>query len=275
MLRSIKKIIRINPYAEFIFYWIQNNIFPKILNFEGSGTRYNTLNSTCFQVLKIFKKYISNVNIKKANKILEIGCGFSLVPIAKTAATLNASHVYAYDKKNLVKNNDRIVAQKLKALKIYKRVKLITGSFKEIEKVSKNQKFDCVFSNSVLEHALNLKDLILKIGKITRKNGVSFHVIDFRNHNRFQKFGSHYFLTISKKNWQRLGSNVGAPNRKGLTEICNYFKTAGFKILKIKKQKYSKKIIKKALLTCPGKDKKDLEVKVAFLLAKKIYDKKN
>ena len=108
LLQIAKRMIRKIFYVEFCFYWLQNNLFFYALNFEGFGTNYNSFKNTLKQINKIFEKYKTNLPIKKAEKILEIGVGYSLVPILKTANYLNSKTICAFDKKSFLKSNPLI-----------------------------------------------------------------------------------------------------------------------------------------------------------------------
>lgn len=90
---------------------------------------------------------------------------------------------------------------------------------------------DCVFSNAVLEHVHNSKQVINELARVTKKGGIGIHEIDFRDH--FVKQKPLRLLRYPEWLWNIMSWNrPGYTNRLRFSDYLSLFKLAGFDIQK-------------------------------------------
>jgi len=236
-LRTIKCIIRSNRVLEEIAYIIHNKFLYRWINFSGGGTidNYSTneMVDYCERIVEKYKKF-GNINLFRKN-ILEIGPGRTL-GVAALFVIKGANEVISVDKFNCLRKDDEIILKKLcnkynkDYQKILKKIGYMSGvGIEEVDRFL-NKKFDVIISNAVLEHLSDLKRAIYQMSKMIKSQGIMVHEVDLACHNRFAKIHPLYFLTFSDKQWSKMGSNVGQPNRYRFSHYLAFLKDAGFTI---------------------------------------------
>ena len=113
------------------------------------------------------------------------------------------------------------------------------NSFKEIP----NNSIDFIFSQAVLEHInlFDFKELLYQTKRVLNKKGICSHRVDLGDHLGGQLNN----LRFSEKLWEsNLFKNSGFyTNRLRCCEIINICNELGFKIIGIKKRRWSKSVI--------------------------------
>ena len=148
-----------------------------------------------FQIIETYESVLHTIGLtfEKA-EVLEIGIG-SVNNTGYALATKNVNAYYGYEpyarfdlkrdnafRQALLENHpDR---SKDQMTKIVHRVTNLNNL--------ENQKFDIIFSHSVLEHVNDLDALLQSLKKVLKDNGVMIHVVDYRDH--FFKYPYHFFL---------------------------------------------------------------------------------
>lgn len=122
------------------------------------------------------------------------------------------------DLKKVIKNNNHI-SDKLELL--------ITG-LEDVSAVPADS-VDISFSNACFEHLLNTPSAIKELSRITKKGGLGFHQIDFRDHRNYE--APLAFLTMSDWLWSKILplSEAHFGNRVRYTEFARFFEGFGFK----------------------------------------------
>ncbi len=116
------------------------------------------------------------------------------------------------------------------------KIRLIQGSLEEYP-LEKNS-FDFIYSNTVMEHMINIEVILRKLHDVLKDDGVVYHVIDLREHHTIlrtvpDKNTSIEYLKYSKEEWERMyppGSEFYI-NRFRASDFQGYFKDSGFKIV--------------------------------------------
>jgi 2-polyprenyl-3-methyl-5-hydroxy-6-metoxy-1,4-benzoquinol methylase len=85
--------------------------------------------------------------------------------------------------------------------------------------------FDFIISRAVLEHVLLIDSAMETMDLLLKHGGYMLHEIDFRDHGIFTSFRLPplTFLSINDGIWQKMTSNIGAPNRRMLGYYQTYF----------------------------------------------------
>ena len=92
-----------------------------------------------------------------------------------------------------------------------------------------SKSIDLVFSNAVLEHIHNPQKVICEIARVTKRNGIGIHEVDFRDH--FFKQEPLRLLKYPDWLWNLMSWNrPGYTNRLRAPDFLELFKSAGFDI---------------------------------------------
>ena len=253
--KLFKNIIRKNYYFEIVGYILQNNFFQKF-NFIGSGNFEQTTNGIYSRFLSIAYKYLElladqDVMITKNTLIIELGVGFSTIACLELSKKTNCSKVIAYDAFYSIKKDiDKVIKEKYYS--DITNVEYILG-IKNLDKflkknINQYDKF-IVFSNTVLQHVWNVNELIETLDKYSPLNSVQFHTIDFRNLNKFDKYGELYFLKFSNITWKLMADKIGNQNRLRYKFYTEIFVNYGYNIKLLKFEKFPEEVINKAIQT--------------------------
>ena len=188
MLKFILNTIRKNIYLEYTSYFLQNNIFNRLLNFSGSGNfqskeiydRYNSIYSNYLHVIEN-----KSVDISYDDIIIDFGFGYSSVNSYEFANDFNANKVIAYDEFNVRQTNidEKYIAQNFPNISNVEHVYGIENLSILLHKLGKRRYI--VFSNAVFEHVWNLNDVFGLIDRFSISGSVHYHGIDLRCHNKF------------------------------------------------------------------------------------------
>jgi len=110
----------------------------------------------------------------------------------------------------------------------------IKENVKRVDTLSKveDNSIDLVLSSSVLEHVLDPEKLFLDLTRVSKKEGVMLHLIDYRDH--FFKYPYH-FLQFSKKSWNRFLNPGDLPGWR-LSDHLKIFKKLGFSVTFLEKR---------------------------------------
>lgn len=92
-----------------------------------------------------------------------------------------------------------------------------------------SESVDVSFSNACFEHLSDPQTAIKELSRITKKGGLGFHQIDFRDHRNYDKPLA--FLTMSDFLWNKILSLSEAHfgNRLRYTEFAHFFEGFDFK----------------------------------------------
>lgn len=103
--------------------------------------------------------YVNFGQIKKNQKVLEIGCGTGIFTekLSKTGAQITAVDISPYFIKKAKKKVDA------------ENVKFIVDDVEHLN--FSDNSFDCVVGSSILHHLLNLENGLLEIKRVLKKNG--------------------------------------------------------------------------------------------------------
>ncbi len=235
----IKKIIRKNRFPEKLSYIIHNKLLYQWVNFSGGGsidmiTGCDQMTRHCEQ---IFGNY-NNLGKFKFNKktILKIGPGKTL-GVAALFVLNGADMVISIDRFNCLQKNDKTTVKNIceknngSYSEICRKINYIPRvKIEEIGEVFKKGKFDMIISNAVLEHVGDLERAFKSMSQIIKPGGTIVHEVDLACHNRFAGVHPLAFLTFSNKRWERMGSNLGQPNRFRYSHYLTFLKNSGFSI---------------------------------------------
>ena len=129
----------------------------------------------------------------------------------------------------------------------------------------KQNYFDFIYSRSTLEHIYNIEDVLLKLYKVQKPGGISFHEIDFTGHNHIDPFWIYYVNREIKKN------NFNILNGWRISDYINFYKKIGADIKIIDKVLIDRDKIKIKKINSEFKkyDLDDLRVKFAGIIVLK------
>jgi len=262
IIKNIKDLVRTNKYFEVSAYLFQN-LFAKYFNLSGD-TLLKDIDTKINYSMRVFKEYerlcsLSNIKMKDKS-IFEIGTGNNFL-IALQFLSKGAKKVVNLDRFNCLDENkfnqklyfkfwnslDKDEKETLLKKIIIRNKQIhikeqyfqyITGySLEDINKISLD-KFDLIISNAVLEHTSDLNKCFKNMKKLSKKNGKLTHIVDLKNHNRFDKIHPLYFLTFSDWFWNLMSSNLGSPNRERFNKYESLFKKYNLKVLRILKRNF-------------------------------------
>jgi hypothetical protein len=222
MKNLVKKLLRQNKYIEILSYILQNN---KILNPSGEADFSKDVDDMYNRIKSIAELYASNYNSDLTNKvILEIGTGFTISTMLYLIKEYNLKKVYCYDRFNCLDNNNKLIIDKYNLSQYLDKIEYIEGINEILVEKINSKEIDYIVSNAVLEHVDNLPLLFSILSKLLKDNGMMFHHVDLKCHNRFKKFGELYFHTFNDKTYNLMGNKIGQPNRKLVQDYVNIFK---------------------------------------------------
>ncbi|MDA7818285.1 class I SAM-dependent methyltransferase [Sulfurimonas sp.] len=225
MKNVLKKLLRQNKYIEALAYILQNN---QILNSSGTGEFGNSIEEMYQHNINIAQLYAKNYDGILDNKIvLEIGTGFTRTTMLYMIKEYNLKKAYCYDRFNCLHENDDKIIQKYGLEPYLEKLEYISGVNEELLKIE-NSSIDYIVSNAVLEHVDNLDLLFNVLGQLIKQDGVIYHKVDLRCHNRFKKYGELYFHTFSDTFWNMMGGKIGQPNRKLLKDYIALYEQHNF-----------------------------------------------
>jgi len=270
----VKRIGRASKLLEMLSYLIQNNILYGSLNFSGDGDFTTDPESIYNRFREIAIQYNSAYPHDLKNKtILEIGPGRSLTSCYYLSQISHCKKVYAHDAYGQVwQDVDRRIIERY--FQNVSNIHYLLGknALSEI-----TDKVDYIVSNAVLEHIWDLDELIKQLSEISHKNTIMYHIVDFRNHNKFSKDGDLYFLKYSDKLWKWMASNVGHPNRLRMNTYEYIFNKYGFTFEPVEVEYFDDVSVKQALDTYlkgryADKDLPALYVKSVKVISKRKYE---
>jgi len=267
----VKRIGRANKLLEMLSYLIQNNILYDTLNFSGDGDFMPDPESIYNRFKEIAIQYNSAYPYDLKNKtILEIGPGRSLTSCYYLSQISQCKKVYAHDAYGQVwQDIDRIIVERY--FQNVSNVHYLVGknALSEI-----TDKVDYIVSNAVLEHIWNLDELIEQLSEVSHKNTIMFHIIDFRNHNKFSKYGDLYFLKYSDTLWKWMASNVGHPNRLRMNNYENIFIKHGFTFEPFEVEYYDDASVRHAIDTYLSRRYADNDLPALYVKSAKVISKR-
>lgn len=262
IIKKLKTLVRKNKYLEIMIYIVQNSL-AKYLNFSGDTLNLN-INEKIDYSYKVFNSYKELIgkpdSFLKSKSILDIGAGNNFL-IALHLLSKGANKVVSIDRFNCLdpdRFNSKLYQKFLNNLNqkekdillkkvIFKKNKIVfldncfkyySGFPLEEAGTVLNEKFDIILSNAVLEHTSNLDKCFKTMKNISKINTLLVHIVDLRNHLRFQSIHPLYFLTFSDSLWNLMSSNLGSPNRERYNFYEQLFKKYNLKILNIIKSKF-------------------------------------
>lgn len=193
------------------------------------------------------KKILRSKGFKFKGKIcLELGPGNSYVTAYNMLAN-GARKVVLLDKfprqlnasrqKNFFKKEIDYIQKKygLKNLPFVKKesinkeyIEVIKG---DITNTIFKQKFDLVYSVSVLEHVKNIEAVAGKLNEILKENALAYHLIDMRDHYNF--LTPFLFYKYSNFVWEKYLTKEGVSytNRLRYADYKKIFSNCGFKLI--------------------------------------------
>lgn len=254
---AIKRFVRKAPALEAIAYLAHNNLFYRWINFSGDGDFSidpESINERCRELAELYTG-ICPVPLTGKTAV-EIGTGRSTLTAHHFASMTGAARVYTYDFfEQVYYHIDK---------------EIIERSFPDAGKVtylhgpgslaSIKGPVDFIFSNAVLEHAWNIRELVDEIHRLSGPETVSCHAIDFRNHGRFDSLGPLYFHSFPESFWRLMASRAGQPNRLLMSDYRDLFKERGFSFEVISSVLFPEEEVDRALSTyLKGKFPKEAE----------------
>jgi len=142
---------------------------------------------------------------------------------------------------------------------------------RDITKINFLKNIDFVLTISVFEHIKNVREVIAKLSRVIKKDGLMYHSIDLRDHYNFNN--PFLFYKYSKRTWEKYLTKEGVSytNRVRYNKFMNLFKKYGFRIITQKIERYnlpsSNKISKYF-----SKDQENINVGKLGVLLKKIQN---
>jgi hypothetical protein len=206
---------------------------------------------------QVYNDYFDNSGLKTENivgkLILEIGPGENFGVALRFLAS-GASQVVCVDKFNSLIDNAKQTA-------IYKRLlstlndeenkrlkniltitqdsysintdslKYINTSVEKLTSFYSPSHFVLIISRAVLEHIFMIDSAMETMDTLLKNSGFMLHEVDFRDHGMFINLCLHpmTMLTINDKTWDKMTSNLGAPNRKMMGYYKSYFHNHNYK----------------------------------------------
>jgi ubiquinone/menaquinone biosynthesis C-methylase UbiE len=162
------------------------------------------------------KEGLKNINLKKVNKILDLGSGAGQVLYAINKLNYSGYYLGIDSDFNMIN----------KSKKFYKKYNYKNFRFKktEIQNFKTNDKFDLILIWGVISFFDNYKYLISKILRYLNKNGV------ISIFSGFSENDYNIFVKYKKKNEK----NQSGLNMHSINDLEDYFKEKGFSISKKK-----------------------------------------
>jgi SAM-dependent methyltransferase len=153
-----------------------------------------------------------------------------------------------------------------------KYIEFISGDITDsnfIKKFNLNGKFDFVYSIAVLEHIKKVKKAVITLGKITKKNGLMYHVIDLRDHFNFNK--PFLFYKYSDRVWNKYLTREGFSytNRWRYNNYKKLFKDQNLELVGEDKIRFPFNLDKNRKIDDKFKRRTDLNIGVVKFLWKK------
>lgn len=224
MKQKIKTCIRKNIYVEIVSYILQNKFLYKAFNTSGEGNFEKTADGLFRHADGIVGQYMNNYHGDLSGKcILEIGTGVSTATAYLLAGKTGARKVYTYDRFCCLHKNNRKVLEKYRLIEIGDRVEYFYGPANLLRERVPSKSINYIVSNAVLEHVNTLEELVSNMCAVLSDDGVMYHRVDLRCHNRFKRKGELYFHTFSEKLWNMMGNKIGHPNRLLLKDYLRIF----------------------------------------------------
>jgi SAM-dependent methyltransferase len=241
---SIATILQ-NNYCKFFGTTNSNLLDILKINKTTNNSFINNYFSSFNSFLSHSLEYLSMENVKK---MFIIGCGAEPYVAIRFIAEgirdiyvndiLKIKSVYSEIEKNTILDLIDIFSSQKRELVSNSFIKVSETEFKinnirifdeiNFENLSSLDNFDLTFSNSVLEHVHNVKDVYSQISKITKVGGYAYHTIDLRDHLNY--FRPLEFLKLSKNDYLKINTE----NRLRSIDHLNYFKKNSFEILTVK-----------------------------------------
>jgi hypothetical protein len=259
----LKKIVRANICLEILSYIVQNNLLSNALNFSGDGNFDKTVDGLTNHGYKISQQYLEAVNFSVEGKtILELGCGLSLSSACYLIKNGHAKHIFVYDKFDCRHPLDYEAIEKAGLIDCLRHITYFAGDYELIGSAIKPLSIDVVLSNAVLEHVENLEHLFDVVMEKINTNGLMYHRVDLRCHNRFRKHGELYFHKFSNNFWRIMGNKIGQPNRWLLKDFSQLFLKYGLSPNYFNIKYFPSSAIEGAEKYLKGKDLRDYSVAV-------------
>ena len=83
--------------------------------------------------------------------------------------------------------------------------------------------FDYVQTNAVMEHVLDLPQVVAELARVTRTGGIHAHQVDFRDHRNFDRPLDHLLLDPIDYNKQRIESKASCGTAQRMPEMIEHF----------------------------------------------------
>ena len=217
---------------------IKRHIFKNNLK---TGDRKNTTSNFIKYIEFCNENLISKIkNLKNIESALEVGPGDNHA-ISIMVKHLKITKVYTVDKFQKFfddETNYPLYEEMSKYFKIghwkknaknIRRLNQDLGINDLIE--IKNQKFDLIFSVSVLEHLWPWKSYLAYMSNLLNPNGKMVHIVNFTDHGMFSPQNNRFiFRSIPDFIYNPIMAPVGRPNRILPSDIINFFQTKGFEV---------------------------------------------
>jgi len=269
MKKIVKKIIQLfmknRVLSEIVVRFIIKK-YTKINYLSKSGKHVKTpwvcdfkynINTWINYIDEVYDDYLIHSNLNEANlegmKVLEIGPGENLGLALKLIAN-GVSKVVCVDKfnsltdgnsqrkiynhiiNNLTEKQKTLSEQALKISNddcIFNADHIEYNNCSVVDLVKKYENtFDLVISRAVLEHIHNIGDVLEATNKLLTNGGLAIHEVDFRDHGMFTMYGLHELAMykIDDLTWEKMSSNIGAPNRKTVNYYINFYKNNSYDV---------------------------------------------
>jgi len=259
-------VIQMNIIIKYFLKIIQKLNLDKVVYFVAR-TRFSNFFLSYFWDAKqnfnyfetIYNSYKKLINKKKLSlknkKVLELGCGSSIGPgyffikdgiknwvgiekFNEFDKKFNIELIKMVIKKYPSKNYSSFFDSNFKINP--KNMKFVQSDFIDF---NTKEKFDCIFSNAVLEHVDKnvIEQTIQKINSLLVTGGYAIHAIDLRDHFNFDN--PFNFYKYPEKEWNKLTKGtIMYTNRLRAKDFIELFKKNGFKLVYIKENIQQDKI---------------------------------
>lgn len=177
-----------------------NYLYDELINQDESLKKQKSLDLKSFKIYFEDAKFLTRYFKKKQNDIsvLEFGCGFGSWALYMKSLKFNikVSELSSHRIKYLKKNNIEI---------------LVTP---------KDEKFDCIYSNQVLEHVDNPLEILSELKKMLNENGIMIHKIPSSFLFK-QKLSNNYY---AQKDCAHPLEHINIFNKNSILEISKILK---------------------------------------------------
>jgi len=193
-----------------------------------------------FQRPWIVKQVLASLPMINGKKMLSIGEGLdSTAKFFSETYKADITVLDKYIKDDCLDNTRYLYGKTLEDLRRDNpSIKYIHGlaGFPEEHKIAAST-FDCIYSNSVLEHVPqeNLNDVLFDIDRMLKVNGIQIHTVDFpvdRDEERFLRFFKDSFSPFIISNQRNMLSDIRLEairtNPQTFYETCEIFKLYWF-----------------------------------------------